>query len=195
MLGAGCVCEEDTSRRHRNGELTGEGVSYLAFDFTMEVIAVRAKLLLQTDKLPPALRPMDAEISFDDICSRGISIIEEPFRVTNNEKTFQVTVTVSTKRPPKFFTGFEHSDQLGGRSDSYVPRRRATAIDFAMTNVVSLNLPGFTDCIDGDTRRTYSLDPRRPLCIRQSLLSGSWCSPLLRPDSRRFGTPTDGSST
>lgn len=137
------MCEEDMSRRHRNGEPTGEGVSYLAFDFTMEVIAVRAKLLLNTDSLPPALRPLDAEISFEDICSRGISIIEERFRPTNNApanqaSTYQVTVTISTKRPPKFFTEFEQSNQLGRRPDGYVPRRRATAIDFATTNVVSV---------------------------------------------------------
>lgn len=133
MLGAGCEYGEDTSQRR------GDGKSYLAFDFTMEVLAIRARLLLHQERLPPALRPLEAEIAFDDICSRGISITEEPIsKIVDGQRVSQVTVTVTCKRPARFFIEFEHANQIPSRGD-WVPRRRATAIDFAMStnNVVS----------------------------------------------------------
>ena len=122
------------SRRHRNGELTGDGMSYLAFDFTMETLVVRAKCLLDQNALPAALRPLDCEISFDDITAGGISIIEQASSAPGLPGR-QVTVTVSCKRPPRFFTEFENSHELPrARSEN---RRRATAMDFALTNMVS----------------------------------------------------------
>ena len=128
MLGAGCKYGEDTSERR------GDGISYLAFDFTMEVIAIRARMMLQQEMLPPALRPLEAEIAFDDICSRGISIVEEPSdKLVDGQKAWQVTVTVSCKRPARFFIEFEHANQMPTRGDR-VPRRRATAIDFAISS-------------------------------------------------------------
>lgn len=107
-------------------------MSYLAFDFTMEVLVVRAKSLLEQSALPAALRPLDCEISFDDITAGGISIIEG---ARNASGELQVTVTVSCKRPPRFFTEFENSQELPrARMEN---RRRATSIDFALTNLVS----------------------------------------------------------
>jgi RNA-dependent RNA polymerase len=153
MLGAGCEYGEDTSERR------GDGISYLAFDFTMEVIAIRARLMLQQDKLPPALRPLEAEIAFDDICSRGISIIEEPSdKLVDGQKAWQVTVTLSCKRPARFFIEFEHANQLPSRGER-VPRRRATAIDFAMSRnrTVSLYI-SIAVCL--------SLTSTRPRCTR-----------------------------
>lgn len=134
MLGAGCHYGEDTSKRYKNGEPTGDGISYLAFDFTMEFLVVRAKLMLNTEAIPPALRPLDAEISFDDITAGGISIVEE--RLNKPGQTgWEVTVTVSCKRPPRFYSEFENSHDL--KHAKFENRRRATAMDFALTNLVS----------------------------------------------------------
>jgi RNA-dependent RNA polymerase len=132
MLGAGCQYGEDTSKRHKNGESTGDGISYLAFDFTMEYLVVRAKLMLIAEAIPPALRPLDAEISFDDITAGGISIVEER---KPGQSGWEVTVTVSCKRPPRFYTEFENSHEL--QHARFENRRRATAMDFALTNLVS----------------------------------------------------------
>lgn len=175
MLGAGCQYGEDTSERR------GDGKSYLAFDFTMEVIAIRARLLLRQDKLPPALRPLEAEISFDDICSRGISIVEEPSdKLVDGQKAWQVTVTVSCKRPARFFIEFEHASAMPGRSDR-VPRRRATAIDFAMSssNVVSrLLLLVVSYLTDLPRRRRCTPDRSRPSQLVQ------WAMYVVRANNR-----------
>lgn len=116
-------------------------MSYLAFDFTMETLVIRAKSLLDQNALPAALRPLDCEISFDDITAGGISIVEEKL-VRPGTSAWQVTVTVSCKRPPRFFTEFENSHELQRRSRGE-NRRRATAMDFALTAMVSL-LPIFS---------------------------------------------------
>jgi RNA-dependent RNA polymerase len=109
-------------------------MSYLAFDFTMEILLVRAKFMLEESALPPALRPLDAEIAFDDILPGGISIGEEKSNQPG-KPAWQVTVTISCRRPPRFFTEFEDSASLTNpRTEN---RRRATAMDFALTNLVS----------------------------------------------------------
>lgn len=146
MLGAACKVGEDLSKRDRHGYVQGHGHSYLAFDFTRELLVIRAVLLLHSDHLPAALRPLDAELSFDDITSQGIHIVESVPRLVqsgsggNLERHYDVTVTVSMKRPPKFYTEFEANNTLfrgnsgGNRSMPY--RRRATAMDFAIGTVV-----------------------------------------------------------
>jgi len=117
-------------------------MSYLAFDFTMEILVVRAKCLLDQKVLPAALRPLDCEISFDDITAGGISIIEEKQPGTSG---WVVTVTVSCKRPPRFFTEFESRNDLTRKSRGE-ERRRATAMDFALPNMVS---PSYFDYTRG----------------------------------------------
>lgn len=134
ILGAGCHNGEDLGRRYRNGEPTGHGMSYLAFDFTMEIILLRAKFMLEERVLPPALRPLDAEIAFDDILPGGISFIEERMRDTA-KPAWQVTVTISCRRPPRFFTEFEDAARLARQNTEN--RRRVTAMDFALTNLAS----------------------------------------------------------
>ncbi|GFZ50894.1 hypothetical protein JCM24511_08652 [Saitozyma sp. JCM 24511] len=135
MLGGACEYGEDLSRVDRNGMSEGYGKSYLAFDFVRELLVIRGRLRLG-GSLPPALRPIDAELSFDDIASNGIRIETVPriFRRSGRETRGQeVTVTVGTRRPPKFFTVFEEFEKLMGASKSKrMPyRRRATAMDFA----------------------------------------------------------------
>lgn len=164
---------EDTSRRYPNGELTGDGISHVAFDFTMEVIAIRAKLKLDPRALPPALRPIEAEIAFDDICSRGISIVEQKSTVKiKGQQAWMVTVTVNCKRPPRFFTEFEGSDKIFNRGNGFVPRRRATAMDFAITGVVR-RIIFYTACssllmgTDGSSSRTDPFDTRGSVRLRR----------------------------
>jgi RNA-dependent RNA polymerase len=136
MLGAACEYGEDLSRVDRNGISEGYGKSYLAFDFVRELLVIRGRLRLG-GSLPPALRPIDAELSFDDIASNGIHVESVPriFRRSGKEiRGQEVTVTVGTRRPPKFFTVFEEFEKLMGASKSSkrMPyRRRATAMDFA----------------------------------------------------------------
>jgi RNA-dependent RNA polymerase len=104
----------------------------------MELLAIRARCLLDQKVLPPALRPLDCEISFDDITAGGISVVEQA-AVTPGLPGRQVTVTVSCKRPPRFFTEFENSHELPrARSEN---RRRATAMDFALTQMVTFTPP------------------------------------------------------
>lgn len=143
MLGAACKVGEDLSRRDNYGNVKGFGFSYISFDFTRELLVIKATLLLHTAHLPAAFRPLDAELSFDDITSQGIHIIESEPKLVHDpdthrlERHYDVTVTVSMKRPPKFYTEFEQNETLfvGGRNMPY--RRRATAMDFAIGNPVS----------------------------------------------------------
>jgi RNA-dependent RNA polymerase len=146
MLGAGCEVGEDLSKHDRYGFVPGYGQSHLAFDFTRELFVIKSRLKLLKHNLPAALRPLDAELSFDDITSQGIHIIESTPRLVKNpdsgklERHYDVTVTISMKRPPRFFTDFEQSETLfqgAGRSGNAPYRRRATAMDFAIGKVVS----------------------------------------------------------
>jgi RNA-dependent RNA polymerase len=109
----------------------------------MEILVIRAKLMLDQKSLPPALRPLDCEISFDDIIRGGISIVEEKF-TKPGFTGWQVTVTVSCKRPPRYFTEFENSQEL--KRNQSENRRRATAMDFAQTNIVLSLLPSSSVC-------------------------------------------------
>lgn len=122
-------------------------MSYLAFDFTMDILVVRAKCLLDQKVLPAALRPLDCEISFDDIIAGGISIVEEKLTQPGTSG-WQVTVTVSCKRPPRFFTEFERRDLLTRRSRNE-ERRRATAMDFALTEMARFLLFRFDRALIG----------------------------------------------
>lgn len=113
--------------------------SYLAFDFHRETLYIKARLMgLSPDDLPAALRPIDAELSFDDIAAHGIRIDQVPksVRLRNQmiEDGHEVTVTISIRRPPKFYTEFEAHDQLLGPKNGRQPaRRRATAMDFVIS--------------------------------------------------------------
>ncbi|WVW85521.1 hypothetical protein I302_107559 [Kwoniella bestiolae CBS 10118] len=124
ILGAGCEKGENPNDQFRHGR------SYIAFDFKKEELVLRAEMKLPRDKLPPALRPLDAELSFDDITSHGFYVTHE---IVGGE--FHVVVTVSCRRPPKFFLKFEdahlmrETDRRGFKND----RRRATAMDFAIS--------------------------------------------------------------
>jgi RNA-dependent RNA polymerase len=149
MLGAECEYGRDTSkdedyrpnRPHDPNEKVF-GKSYLAFDFRREYLVIKSKLKRSQEGLPPALRPIDAELSFDDIASKGIQI-----EVTGNRRLDQhgegflqeVIVTVCIRRPPKFYTEFEEIDKLPQmRKHGNQPyRRRATAMDFTIGRVVS----------------------------------------------------------
>lgn len=151
MLGSQCQYGRDTSRDvdytspANQGLLQkGWGKSYLAFDFRRECLVIKSRLTLSDKLLPAALRPIDAELSFDDIASQGIRIEETGIRrldPSGQGHLQEVIVTVCIRRPPKFFTEFEDSDKLPqmrgkGRDQPY--RRRATAMDFAMGDTVSL---------------------------------------------------------
>ncbi|WWC93489.1 hypothetical protein V866_000324 [Kwoniella sp. B9012] len=127
ILGAGC--ETGVNREDWNKH----GRSFVAFDFKKEQLVLRAEMKLPRDKLPPALAPLDAELSFDDITSQGFYVTHEMVGGVYN-----VVVTVSCRRPPKFYLKFEdahllrETDRKGFKQD----RRRATAMDFAISTGV-----------------------------------------------------------
>ncbi|KAK8854698.1 hypothetical protein IAR55_003437 [Kwoniella newhampshirensis] len=136
IFGAPCVKEADSK--------SGHGRSFIAFDLRREMMVIKAEMKLPQEirrQLPPALAPLDAELSFDDITSHGIHIHAEPIdiKMSHNGSTFnnmRVTVTVSCRRPPKFFTAFEENDELlQGRRGRTPYRRRATVMDFASNRV------------------------------------------------------------
>ena len=145
VIGLRTVCKAADSFRHnRDGFKQGRGESYMAFDFKREIIAIRAKFVAEDSALPPALRPLDAELHFDDIASEGIHIKDVPVQGIKNGPfgTHEVTVTISTRRPAKFFAKFELNqedlDDLDPAERRRLPwRRRATALDFAIAGVVS----------------------------------------------------------
>lgn len=143
MLGSRCEYGEDRTREGQFGFRPGNGLSFLAFDFVRELLVIKATLAMSRDSLPYALRPLDAELSFDDIAAQGIHIVHReipppPSRRGKVDAQYEVTVTVTCRRPPKFFTEFENEKQLGrSAADPRLPyRRRATAMDFAITPVV-----------------------------------------------------------
>ena len=142
MLGAAGKTGEN--RRCENTK--GRGKSFLAFDFQRELLVIKSQLQLQSTPLPPALRPVDAELAFDDIPSQGIRLDHVPKQVRDRNGNlvagYKVTVTVSCRRPPKFYTEFEQTDDLLGR-DQRDPkkgpyRRRATAMDFTTSGTICL---------------------------------------------------------
>ncbi|OCF31540.1 RNA-dependent RNA polymerase 1 [Kwoniella heveanensis BCC8398] len=124
ILGAGCVKGVDPN------SLDHHHKSYIAFDFKREALMIRAEMLLPPQHLPPALNPLDAELSFDDITSHGMYITRQ-----YQGGVSTVTVTVSCRRPPKFRMIFEDSEKLRGIRDKEPYRRRATAMDFAISGV------------------------------------------------------------
>ncbi|WVQ95053.1 hypothetical protein IAU59_002145 [Kwoniella sp. CBS 9459] len=124
ILGAACAGGIDPK------SLDGHHKSYIAFDFKREALMIRAEMMLPAQHLPPALNPLDAELSFDDITSHGIYITRE-----YSSGVSTVTVTVSCRRPPKFRMLFEAHDQVRGLRDNEPFRRRATAMDFAISGV------------------------------------------------------------
>ncbi|KAK6910761.1 hypothetical protein I203_104793 [Kwoniella mangroviensis CBS 8507] len=124
ILGAGCEKGVNYDDWNRHGK------SFIAFDFKKEQLVLRAEMKLPRDRLPPALPPLDAELSFDDITSHGFYVTYEMVGGVYN-----VVVTVSCRRPPKFYLKFEdahllrETDRKGFKQD----RRRATAMDFAIS--------------------------------------------------------------
>ncbi|WVQ80184.1 hypothetical protein IAT38_002289 [Cryptococcus sp. DSM 104549] len=127
VFGAGCDNSVDSK---------GYAKSMIAFDLRRELLVIRAKMNLDPSVLPPALNPLDAELSFDDITSHGIHITQRRQEPHNPQSVLQVTVTVSCRRPPKFFAPFDSGDApLRHRGPKQVYRRRATALDFAVSGV------------------------------------------------------------
>lgn len=123
--------------------MLNHGKSYLLFDWKREVLEFRARFNLPPEQLPAVLRPVDAELPFEDIALGGILIQEEDhssrYGVPAGQR-LSVTVTVSTRRPPKFVVGYRINEETATRvrqADlSKVHRRRATAMDFAAESTV-----------------------------------------------------------
>lgn len=138
LLGLACDLRDEIIGSQREGQKIMPR-SYLAFDFHRETLYIKARLMgLSPDDLPAALRPIDAELSFDDIAAQGIRIDQVPksIRLRNGttEEGHEVTVTISIRRPPKFYTEFEAHDKLLGSKNGRQPaRRRATAMDFVIS--------------------------------------------------------------
>lgn len=141
MLGCRLEYGEDDSRRGPQSNRPGPGKSFIAFDFAREILVIKGGLKLPEQSLPSALKPLDAELSFDDIASGGIQIVDTPRpRQDGQPDQYEVTVTVSCRRPPKFFIQFKDDrepsrDRKGGSSKTGY-RRRATAMDFAISGAV-----------------------------------------------------------
>ncbi|AFR96691.2 RNA-dependent RNA polymerase 1 [Cryptococcus neoformans C23] len=130
VFGAACIKGYD-ERSH--------GRSILAFDLKREVLVIKAEMKLDPKILPPALNPLYAELSFDDINHQGIHITKRPLPDGLTQKdALEVTVTVSCRRPPKFYAPFDPGDKapdyMAG-TKYLIDRRRATALDFAVSGV------------------------------------------------------------
>lgn len=144
MLGVKCHYGQDMSLLDNEMKGPKFGQSYFSFDFRRQLFVIKIKIHLPEAQLPPALRPLDAELSFEDIASQGIRIdkMRVPRVKKEMEDPWEVVVTISTRRPPKFYTKFEGQDALaesiGARNSKFMPvRRRATAMDFVSSGVVS----------------------------------------------------------
>jgi RNA-dependent RNA polymerase len=145
----------------RDDPETGHGRSFVAFDFRRELLVVKAHFLLDSARLPLVLRPLDAEISFDDIAAQGIQITntlstrKDP-QSGQNHVFHNVQMSVTCRRPPKYYTEFkideETKQSIGMGKREFEPyRRRATAMDFVISPLVSWS----TD--DADSRRNEML--------------------------------------
>ena len=190
MLGAKCEFGEDKSREGLEGYKPHQGKSFLAFDFKRELLLIKATLVLPSESLPPALRPLDAELSFDDIASQGIRVHHvRPNNPHTGAVNFQVTVTVTCRRPPKFYTAFEPTREMRLQKSRRLPwRRRTTAMDFAISGVVR-------GCLN------YSLyaQPERDAGAIKAVPEGPTAYVSMIPmrtliESRRIGTRTRGLS-
>ncbi|RXK35060.1 hypothetical protein M231_07680 [Tremella mesenterica] len=140
VLGAKCAHGTDMSRLDPDGNPLGYGKSYVGFDFQRETVHVKAGLIfpseLQAERnLPPALRPVNAEISFEDITSQGISLQSHTGTFPDGRPRYIVTMTVSLRRPPKFFVDFEDDEGLFSRRRKTPLKRRATAMDFSTSGI------------------------------------------------------------
>ncbi|WVN86300.1 uncharacterized protein L203_101463 [Cryptococcus depauperatus CBS 7841] len=115
------------------------GRSIMAFDLKRQVLVIKAEMKLDPKLLPPALNPLHAELSFDDITHQGIHITKDSIKGDaghTDQDSLEVTVTVSCRRPPKFYTAFDPGDRAPDymQGTKYlISRRRATAMDFAIS--------------------------------------------------------------
>jgi RNA-dependent RNA polymerase len=145
MFGGKCRHGADqTNRLHY-------GYSFLAFNFKKEVLSIKSEFMFTAGagakqpggddsaaKLPPAFSPLDAELPFTDISREGIRVKEE----NRIDGRVTLTVTVTCRRPPRFFTAFEkkhgffNENEPTRRSNGGVHRRRATAMDFVASGRV-----------------------------------------------------------
>ncbi|EIW68226.1 hypothetical protein TREMEDRAFT_74213 [Tremella mesenterica DSM 1558] len=105
VLGAKCAHGTDMSRLDPDGNPLGYGKSYVGFDFQRETVHVKAGLIfpseLQAERnLPPALRPVNAEISFEDITSQGISLQSYTGIFPDGRPRYIVTMTTETEAGP-----------------------------------------------------------------------------------------------
>jgi RNA-dependent RNA polymerase len=102
-----------------------------------EILMIKAKLMMGAEGLPPALKPLDAEFAFDDIAAQGIMIDEG----STAAGLTHVTVTINCRRPPRFYVDFEKRGGLKERNGfgrrERDTKRRATAMDFAVSTLVS----------------------------------------------------------
>jgi RNA-dependent RNA polymerase len=146
MFAGRCECGEDKKATDHNGTPLGHGLSYLAFNFAKEMLVIKARLSFAPGvgetMIPPALRPLDAELYFQDISSQGVHVkkteIDPIYKHGQVIKRFQVTVTINCRRPPKFYTELEDQEHfLSDRRRQGPMRRRATVMDFAITHIVS----------------------------------------------------------
>ena len=171
----------------REGFKNGRGQSYIAFDFKREQIHIRAKFVAHVSKLPPVLRPLDAELAFDDIASEGIHIKQTVRPEDAGRK--EVTVTITCRRPPKFYTPFEMRpedlDDMPDYAQRRLPyRRRATALDFAISPTVSriactlYRMEAYSFPVEREERRSSASDPRGSLCLCEWLCRES-CADLI----------------
>ncbi|KAK4684115.1 RNA-dependent RNA polymerase, partial [Tremellales sp. Uapishka_1] len=93
-----------------------KGHSRFAFDFDRRWIAVH--LSLQTAlPIPLAFSPLEAEFPFEDIVTRGVQAMRERME----DGKWRVTLTITTRRPPKFYVKVK------------AQRRRATERDFVFS--------------------------------------------------------------
>jgi len=138
----------------------GYGYSFLAFDFKREMLVIKSqfKTTVGSTPLPPAFRPLDAELPFGNISKQGIHVKEE----RRADGAVNLIVTVTCRCPPKFFAPMEQGED--SRPDNHrrprqagiVYRRRATAMDFVISDTVCANCTLHTDPCRRSVMQVYS---------------------------------------
>jgi RNA-dependent RNA polymerase len=137
MLAVNCEYGQDPSLLDNKLQGKKFGKSYIAFDFRRQLLVIKTRPKdVSPAGLPPALKPLDAELSFEDIASQGIKIDDQ--RARGEADMYDVVVPIHTRRPPKFYTEFEPLESgLTSRHRQNLVRRRSTAMDFVTAGAVS----------------------------------------------------------
>lgn len=106
--------------------------TFLSFDFKRKLLVAKATFDIDASeaRLPPVLKPLDVELPLSDITAQGLHILV----LGEKDGVSDVHVTVSFRRPPRYFVKFEA--EMSALANGKVYRRRATEMDFTISDWV-----------------------------------------------------------